>query len=147
MKLNKLFKWGMLALILISVAILIWGFATGWPKLGQEANAPINVLLGWTYIMIGIAVFCWVVVGLIKTAIDNPKGLVRIGVILVGAAVVVLIAYLCAKGTPAVGYTGTYKPGELKLTDTILNLAYIFGVGAIIAIIVGEIRMSIASKK
>jgi len=147
MKLNKIFKLGMLLLIIVSVAILIWGFATGWPKLGQEANAPINTLLGWTYVMIGIAVFCWVVVGLIKTAIDNPKGLVKIGFILVGAAAVVLVAYLCAKGTPAVGYTGNTTPAELKLTDTILNLAYICGAGAIVAIIVGEIRMSIASKK
>ena len=26
MKLNKIFKWGMVVLILISVAILVWGF-------------------------------------------------------------------------------------------------------------------------
>jgi len=148
MNLNKIFKWGMIALILVSVGILVWGFAAGWPKLGQEANAPVNVLLGWAYVMVGIAVFCWVVVGLIKTAIDNPKGLVKIGILLVGAAVLVLIAFLFAKGTPAVGYTGKeVTAGELKLTDTILNLAYILGVAAIASIIVGEIRMSIASKK
>lgn len=147
MNLNKSFKWGMVALIAISVVILVWGFAAGWPKLGQEANAPVNALLGWAYIMVGIAVFCWVVIGLIKSATENPKSLIKIGVILAGAAAVVLIAFLFAKGAPAVGYTGNVTKGELKLTDTILNLAYIFGVAAIVAIIVGEIRMSIVSKK
>ena len=142
MKLNKIIKWGMVLLILVSVGLLIWGFAKGF-----EGNA-VDVLLYWTYIMLGLAVFSWVIIGLIVGTKNNPKSLIKIGLVLVGVAVLCLIAWLLAKGEPAVGYTGApVTGGTLKLTDTILNLTYIVGGAAIVAIIVGEIRMAIASKK
>ena len=142
MKLNKILKWGMVVLIVASVALLIWGFARGF-----GGNA-VDVLLYWTYAMIGLALFSWVVIGLIVGTKNNPKSLIKIGLILVGAAVVCLIAYLLAKGDPAMAYNGpAVSGGTLKLTDTILNLTYIAGALAIISIVVGEIRMAIASKK
>ena len=142
MKLNKILKWGMVALIVASVALLIWGFARGF-----GGNA-VDVLLYWTYAMVGLAVFSWVVIGLIVGTKNNPKSLVKIGIILVGVAIVCFIAYLLAKGDPAMAYNGpAVSAGTLKLTDTILNLTYIAGGAAILAIIVGEIRMAIASKK
>ena len=59
-----------------------------------------------------------------------------------------LVAFLLAKGNPVPGYVGPEVPaGQLKLTDTILNLTAIVGVGAVLAIIVGEIRLAIANKK
>ena len=137
----------MVLLILISVAILIWGFIAGWPQLGQEANAPVNGLLTWTYVMIGIAVFCWVVIGLVMSALNDPKSLAKTGIIIVGAAALCLVAFLLAKGYPAMGMLEQPSKGTLKLTDTILNLTYIVGGAAIAAIIVGEIRMAIANKK
>lgn len=144
MKLNKIFKWGMVVLIIISVAILIWGSAVGF-----EANDGLatDVLLNWAYIMVGIALASWVLIGLIVNTKNNPKSLIKIGIILVGAAVLCLVAYLLAPGHAAVGREGLDTPATLKLTDTLLNLTYICGAGAILAIIVGEIRMSIANKK
>ncbi|MBO4742274.1 MAG: hypothetical protein J5533_01445 [Bacteroidales bacterium] len=98
--------------------------------------------------MLGIALFCVIVVGLIVSTKNNPKSLIKIGIILAGVAVICLIAYLLAKGDPAMAYNGpAVSGGTLKLTDTVLNLTYIAGAGAILAIIVGEIRMAIASKK
>ncbi len=142
MKLNKIIKWGMVALIIISVALLIWGFSRGF-----EGNA-VDVLLYWTYIMLGLAVFSWVVIGLIVSTKNNPKSLVKIGIAILGIAALCLVAYLLAKGNPAMAYNGPeVSGGTLKLTDTILNLTYITGGAAILAIIVGEIRMAIASKK
>ena len=147
MKLNKVFKWGMVLLILISVAIVVWGFVSGF-EVNKEALPPTNFLLGWTYIMLGIAIFCWLVIGLIISVRNDPKSLIKIGLILLGAAVLCLISYLLASGAPAVGYTGDpVSPGTLKLTDSILNLTYICGAAAIISIIVGEIRMAIVNKK
>ena len=147
MKLNKIFKWGMVVLILISVAILIWGFVAGFND-GPTALPPTNALLTWALIMIGIAVFCWLVIGLIVSVVNDPKSLVRIGLVLVGAAVLCLVSYLLASGAPAMGYTGDpVTPGTLKLTDAILNLTYICGAAAILAIVVGEIRMAIVNKK
>ena len=69
------------------------------------------------------------------------------GVALVGVVAVVAVAFLLAKGNPVPGAALTSTPGELKLTDTILNLTLIAGIGAVLAIIVGEIRMAIANKK
>ena len=146
MKLNKIFKWGMVVLILISVAILVWGFSAGFAN-GDEALPATNVLLTWAAIMICIALFCWIVIGLIISVKNDPKSIVKMGIVLVGIAVVCLIAYLLAKGDPVPGAAVTSTPGELKLTDTILNLTLIAGVGAIAAIIVGEIRLAIANKK
>ena len=142
MKLNKVFKWGMVALILVSVILLIWGFSRNF-----GGNA-VDVLLYWTYAMLGIAVASWVIVGLIVGTKNDPKSLVKIGVVLLGVAVLCLIAWVLAKGDPAIGYTGApVTEGTLKLTDTILNLTYIVGGAAIVSIIVGEVRMAIASKK
>ena len=142
MKLNKIFKWGMVALILVSVALLIWGFTQGF------GGSAVDVLLYWTYAMLGIALVSWVVIGLIVGAKNDPKSLVKIGIVILGVAALCLIAWVLAKGDPAVGYTGApVSTGTLKLTDSILNLIYIVGGAAILAIIVGEVRMSIASKK
>lgn len=145
MKLNKIIKWGMLALILVSVGLLIWGFSVGFESNGGKA---VEVLLYWTYIMLGLAIFSWVIIGLIVGAKNNPKSLVKIGIAILGVAALCFIAYLLAKGNPALAYNGPeVSAGTLKLTDTILILTYIVGAAAILAIIVGEIRMAIASKK
>ena len=147
MKLNKIFNLGLVVLILISVAILVWGFVAGFAN-GAEALPPTNTLLTWAAIMIGVALFCWVVIGLIISVINDPKSLIKMGIVLVGVAAVALVAYLLAKGNPVPGYTGpAVSQGMLKLTDTILILTAIAGVGAILAIIIGEIRLAITNKK
>ena len=147
MKLNKIFKLGMVVLILISVAILVWGFSAGFATPDKVALPATNVLLTWAAIMIGIALFCWIVIGLIISVKNDPKSIVKMGIVLVGIAVVCLLAYLLAKGDPVPGAAVTATAGELKLTDTILNLTLIAAVGAIVAIIVGEIRLAISNKK
>ena len=147
MKLNKLFKWGLVVLILISIAILVWGFVAGFETSFHEALPPTNTLLTWAAIMIGIALFCWIVIGLIVSIINDPKSIIKMGIVLVAIAAVVLVAFLLAKGNPIPNSTVTATPGELKLTDTILTLTAIAGVGAILAIIVGEIRLAITNKK
>lgn len=142
MKLNKIIKWGMVVLIIVSVALLIWGFTQDF------GGNTVDVLLYWTYIMLGLTLFSVIIIGLIVSTKNNPKSLIKLGIILVGVAVVCLIAYLLAKGDPAMAYNGpAVSSSTLKLTDTILNLTYIAGGAAILAIIVGEIRMAIASKK
>ena len=148
MKLNKIFKWGMVVLILISVAILVWGFSAGFATPDKVALPATNVLLTWAAIMIGIALFCWIVIGLIISVKNDPKSIVKMGIVLVAIAALCLVAFLLAKGNPVPGYTGpAVSAGMLKLTDTILILTAIAGVGAILSIIVGEIRLAIANKK
>jgi cytochrome b561 len=145
-KYAKIFKIVLWVLMILSVCVLVWGFFTGF-----EANdgAATNVLLYWAYIVLGIAILAVVCLGLYITATTNPKGLIKIGIAVVGAAVLFGICYLLASGAPAVGYSGAVPPTatELKMTDTILNMAYIVGGLAILSIIAGEILMTIRNKK
>ena len=142
----KIVKWISWALLIISVGLSVWAF-TRFGGSGKEA--AVETMLYWAYAMLAIALVAVLCIGLFVTAKTNPKSLVRIGVALAGAAALCLIAYLLASGKPALGFTGTTPPtaGELKLTDTVLNLTYILGAGAIVAIIAGEIISGILNKK
>jgi len=144
MKLNKFFKWLMVALILISAALVVWGFSVGFEANGGQAT---DVLLYWAYIMVGIALVSWIVVGGVIAVKNDPKSLIKMGLVLVGIVVVCVIAYVLAPANPAYGREGLDSHGILKLTDTILNLTYIFAALAILAIIVGEVRLAITNKR
>ena len=143
---NKLFKLVMWVLVVISVVLLVWGFLTGF-----EANdgRAVNVLLYWAYAILGLAILAVVVFGLIISAKNDPKSLVRLGVGLLVIAAVCFIAYLIAPGKMPLQWNNAKLPtaSELKLTDTILNLTYFTGALSIIAIIFGEIMMAIRNKK
>ena len=138
---KKIFKWAMVLLLLVSVALLVWGFAAGW----KEGN--VDTLLGWTYIMVGLAIAAVVIVGLIIGALNDPKSLVRLGIGLVCVAAVCFVTYLIAPGAPATGLLEQPSAGTLKLTDTILYLTYFAGIVAVLSIVVGEIRLAITNKK
>ena len=144
-KYAKIFKLCLVELLVVSVIVLVWGSLKGF-----EANdgAATNVLLYWAYIVLGIALASVICVGLYIRATTDPKSLVKIGIAVLGAAVLFGVAYLLASGAPAVGYSGAKLPSatELKMTDTILNLAYIVGGAAILSIIAGEVLMSIRKK-
>ena len=99
----KISRWISWALMLISIAVLVWGTVVGYPKTVAADNGTVDPLLYWTYAMIGIALCAVILVGLIVTVKTDPKSLVKMGFILVGVVVVCFIAYLLASGAPAVG--------------------------------------------
>ena len=141
----KIFKWISWALLLISVGLAVWAF-TQFGKGGE--GAAVETMLYWAYAMLAIALVAVLCVGIYVTAKNDPKSLVRIGIALAVAAALCLVAYLLASGNPLVGPSNvTPSEGELKLTDTVLNLTYILGAGAIVAIIAGEIISGILNKK
>jgi len=145
-KYAKIIKIVLWVLMILSICVLVWGSIKGF-----EANdgAATNVLLYWAYIVLGIALASVICIGLYVTAITNPKGLIKIGIAVVAAAVLFGVCYLLASGAPAVGYSGAKLPTatELKMTDTILNLAYLVGGAAILSIVVSEVFMTIRNKK
>ena len=145
-KYAKIFKIVLWVLMILSICVLVWGFFT---RFEDNDGAATNVLLYWAYIVLGIALAAVICVGLYVTATTNPKGLIKIGIAVVGAAVLFGVCYLLASGAPAVGYSGAKLTSatELKMTDTILNMAYIVGGAAILSIIVGEVLMTIRNKK
>ena len=141
---SKIFKWMMLALIVISFVLLVIGFINGFETDGGKWT---DVLLVWAYIMIGLTLLATIGVGLWVGIKNNPKMLVKLGIGLVAVVVVCLLAYLLAAGKPAMGMQVQPDAATLKLTDTILNLTYFVGALAVIAIIVGEVRLAIVNKK
>ena len=145
-KLVKIVLW---VLMILSVAVLLWGTIKGYPATVAEDNGTVDPLIYWAYIILGIALVSVICVGLYITATTNPKGLIKIGIAVVAAAVLFGICYLLASGAPALGYSGTKVPTatELKMTDTILNLAYLVGGAAVLSIIVAEVFMTIRNKK
>ncbi|MCR4844697.1 MAG: hypothetical protein K5843_06900 [Bacteroidales bacterium] len=148
-KYAKIFKIVLWVLMILSVAVLLWGMFKGYPDTVAQDNGTVDPLLYWAYIVLGIALASVICVGLYVTATTNPKGLIKIGIAVVGAAVLFGVCYLLASGAPAIGYSGATPPTatELKMTDTILNLAYLVGGAAILSIICGEVLMTIRNKK
>lgn len=144
MKLNKLFKWCLVVLIVISAALIVWGFSAGFTTNDGQTT---DVLIYWAYVMIALGLLSWVVLGGIMSVKANPKSLIKGGIVLAGLAVIVLVAYFLAPAHPAFGREGQDAVSTLKLTDTMLNLTYFAGVAAIVAIIAGEIRLAINNRK
>ena len=143
---TKLFKLVMLVLIVISVVLLVWGFLTGFESNDGRA---VEVLLYWAYAILAIAVLAVVVFGLVISAKNNPKSLVKLGVGLLAIAAICFVAYLVSPGNMPLQWNNPKLPSaqQLKLTDTILNLTYLTGGLAILSIIVGEIVMAIRNKQ
>ena len=142
----KIAKWISWALLLISVGLSVWAF-TQYGGSGKEG--AVETLLYWAYAMLILALIAVFCIGIYVTAKNDPKSLVRIGIALAAAAALCLVAYLLASGAPALNYSGSKLPtaGELKLTDTVLNLTYILGAAAIAAIVAGEVISGIRKNK
>lgn len=130
---NKIIKWITWALMLVGVVLTVLVFAQ------NGSDGSVNALLYWTYAMAVLAIVA-ILIAIGRDCVINPKTLVRIGLVLGGAVVLIGVAYAFASGAPAVGYVGApVSDGELKLTDTILNLTYITVAAAVVAIITSAI--------
>jgi len=101
---------------------------TGWEYLVYFRT---DIALVWAYILVILTMLASLVFPLLHV-LSNPKGLIRLGLVLAGAVVIVVISYLLSKDTPIAitGYTGTGNtdPVTLKLIDTVLFITYmLFG--------------------
>ena len=137
-KIFKIITWG---LILVSVALTLWGYISGFQ------DDALNSLLIWTYAMVGIGIAAVAIVGTIISAINNPKSLFKLALIICAVAVIVAVAYVLAPGTTPIGWIGgELSETTLKLTDTVLNLTYFICGCALLAFIVGPVVNFIRSK-
>lgn len=141
---TKIFTLLTIVLAVVGVAIVAWGFVGGW----QENNAlASDAILSFAYIMVGLCLLS-IIAGVVIGGINNPKSLVRLGIGLVAIAAVCFVVYMIAPGTPAQGLiTEQPNEGTLKLADTVLYLAYILAAAAVVAIVVGEVRIALNNKK
>ncbi len=124
-----------IVLIVISVLIVAIPFFSQ----GAEPQPEVDMMLRWTYAMIGMALAAVVVLPIFNIA-KNPKSALRSLIGLAIVAVIVLIAYALSDATPIQTPSNTYvNPTELRLSDTGLITTYIaFGV-AILSIVVTEV--------
>ena len=145
MNYEKITKWSLIAMLLVGVFLSVYGFIVGWPteeqKWDESLHFPVDLILWGGYIFAAITalsvVFGVVVIG----GMNNPKSLLKLGIVIVAAVVLVLIAYLLASGDCPQGYTPPVDvtPEDMKstyvLTDTILNLAYYLAGGSVLALL------------
>ncbi len=98
---------------------------SGWEYL---VYFRVDIALIWAYILLLLTLIASIVFPLISV-LSNPKGLLRLGAVIVGAAILVVISYLMANDTPLdiIGYSGTGNsdPETLKMIDTVLFVTYI----------------------
>ena len=137
MKYDKIIKWVLVALFAIGALLSVLGFAIGFDANG---DAPVDIMLycAYAYALVAIAavLFGVVVIG----GMNEPKSLIKLGIGIAAIVVIVVLAWLLAPGTPAVGYLGEpVSEGTLKLTDTILNLTYLLFGGSLVALVAGWI--------
>ena len=114
---------------------------SGWESLVWFRT---DVALVWAYILVLITAIAAIVFPLIAV-ISHPKALIRLLLVLAGAAVLVVVSYVLSNDKPIdiTGYTGTGNtdPGTLKMIDTVLFITYmLFGLA------LGSILYAIVSR-
>ena len=129
---------------MFAITIVLLGlFMFGGEVPNQPYTTPVYTaaLLKWEYILWGIAIIVAVIFPVIRL-FTRPKQAMKSFIGLAGVAIVILIGYALADGTPLklVGYTGPDNvPSMLIFTDTILYTMYFLIAAAIIAFLGPEI--------
>ena len=135
---NKVFKITGWVLGLLGIVLGILAFFNG--------GSAIDLLLRYTYVLFIAAVVIWIGLSIFISGKNNPKNLIKAAGVMVGIAVLVVLAYVLSSGAPAINVKTQPTTQWLKLTDTMLLLTYVLGGAAIVAIIVGAIRDAFNNK-
>ena len=139
---NKVFKLIGWILGILGVVLAAWSLSKG----DTTGSASVDAILRYTYILLIAAVVLWVGLAIILSGKNNPKGLLKAALFLVAAVVLIGVVYFLAKGAPALNVKTQPDVQTLKMTDTMLSLVAILGIGAVAAIIFGVIRGLITNK-
>lgn len=135
---NKVFKITGWVLGLLGIVLGILAFFNG--------GSAIDLLLRYTYVLFIAAVVIWIGLSIFISGKNSPKNLIKAAGVVVGIAVLVVLAYVLSSGAPAINVKTQPTTQWLKLTDTMLLLTYVLGGAAIVAIIVGAIRDAFNNK-
>ncbi|MDY4043117.1 MAG: hypothetical protein SOY65_04820 [Marinifilaceae bacterium] len=141
-KINKYLNILTIVMLVITAVLIVLFFAGGeLPNQAYSTPVYTEQLLYWSYFLFAacaIAALAFPIVRLFTRPKQAVKALAAVGLL----AIIVLIAYAMADGTPLKisGYTGPDNvPSRLILTDTLIYTTYFLGIIAIGAIIVTEI--------
>lgn len=135
---NKIFKITGWVLGLLGIVFGILAFV--------NEGSSVDLLLRYTYFLFFAAVVIWIGLAIFIAGKNNPKNLLKAAGVVVGIAVLVVLAYVLSSGAPALNVKTQLSTQWLKLTDTMLLLVYVLGGAAILSIIVGAIRDAINNK-
>ncbi|MBQ1865639.1 MAG: hypothetical protein II151_01800 [Bacteroidales bacterium] len=135
MKYGKIAKLIMWALLLIGLVLLIVGSTSGF----DGGSGIVDMFLRYAYLCAIIAVALVVILGIAIAVANNPKSLIKLLLGIIVAAAIVAVVYFTAAGNPALNVSQQPSQATLKLTDTLLNLTYLLGGCAILAILAGEV--------
>ncbi|MBQ2132569.1 MAG: hypothetical protein II202_00620 [Bacteroidales bacterium] len=130
----KLVKYLSYLLLAVSAVLIVLFYAQGTPE------SMVSTVLGWAYILFGIALVCMLVLPLFfrdgkKT---NKSTLLAYGIF----AVVVVVAVLFSSDAPLEGVTTSVEPtaSDLKFTDGGVMAAGLLIAVSFVAIIVGSLK-------
>ena len=117
-------------LMALCVVVIVLGLATD----------NVDLLLRWLYVMMGLSIAAIVLFSIYAMA-QNPKSAVKSLIGLAAILVLFGVAFALSSDVPVVTPTKTYSNSlGLKVADASLYATYILLVGAILAIIGGEVR-------
>ena len=129
-------------MFVITVVVLgLFIFGGELPNQAYPTPVYTSAFLNWAYILCGIAIVAAIAFPIARL-FSRPKQALKSLIGLVGVAIVVMVAYSLADGTPMdlKGYNGPDNvPSMFILSDTIIYTMYILFVGAVLAILGSEI--------
>lgn len=103
-----------------------------------QGNTSVNVILYSTYIMMAIVLAALLIIIFVVNGMNNPMSLVKVLAAIVIIVGLIAAAYAIAPGDMIQSETLTpdqISAGDLKMTDTVLYLAYLLFGGTIVALI------------
>lgn len=103
-----------------------------------QGNTSVNVILYSTYIMMAIVLAALLIIIFVVNGINNPMSLVKVLAAIVVIVGLIAAAYAIAPGDMIQSETLTpdqISAGDLKMTDTVLYLAYLLFGGTIVALV------------
>ncbi len=131
MKFIKYIEYALLAISLVLFILAMTSIVT--------VDSPmLNVILGWTYVLVAISLLFTLGFPLVN-AFKDKKSLIKLIVFAVAVVVIVGGAYLIAPGN-AVAVNTTVTDATFKFTDAALFITYLFVAGAFCALVWSGIR-------
>lgn len=135
---NKTMKVIEIILMVISLAV----FVMAMMLIGDNIDAPmLDGYLGWTYILLGIALVFTIGFPLVR-AFKNKKSLLKLILLIVAVVVVFGGAYIIAPGN-AISVNTDATADTFKFADAALYIVYVFVAVAFLSLIWGAVRKAI----
>lgn len=125
-------------IVLLVLGILAAGSCLVFSMGSQESQSALNFSMFFMYVLIALAV-ALILFFMIAQTISDKKRLVRVGILLGIAVVVVLLSYLTASSDLSdVATKLEVSQGIYKWSGALLNMAYIM-LGAVVAAFLGTL--------